>query len=68
MGSPLEFVGFELCCLGSPPGMLVCEFVARMLVQCFDLLFSVFHRLWLLWIFFSDVMDFISYGEEEEGD
>ena len=38
--------------MGSPPGTLVCEFIARTLVQCFDLLFLVFHRLWLLWIIF----------------
>ena len=61
------FVGFEFCCLGSPLGTLVHGFTIGTLVQCFDLLFSVFHQLWLSWIFFfSDVMHFFSNGEEEE--
>ena len=38
----------------------------RCLERYFDLLFSVFCRLWLSWIFFSDVVDFFLEGEEEE--
>ena len=50
---------------------LECWFVSSLLERWFNVLiflFSMFRRLWLLWIFFLDVMDFISDGEKEEGD
>ena len=62
-GFIVEFVGFGFCCLGSSPGF-ASSWVRRLGFQYFDLLFSMFCRLWLSWIFFF----FLLEGEEEEGD
>ena len=50
-GFTVEFVGFGFCCLGSSLGF-ASSWVRRLGFQYFDLLFSMFRRLWLSWIFF----------------
>ena len=50
-GFIVEFVGFGFCCLGSSLGF-ASSWVRRLGFQYFDLLFSMFCRLWLSWIFF----------------
>ena len=50
-GFIVEFVGFGFCCLGSSPGF-ASLWVRWLGFQYFDLLFSIFRRLWLSWIFF----------------
>ena len=44
-------MGFGFCCLGSSLGF-ASLWVRRLGFQYFDLLFSMFRRLWLSWIFF----------------